>query len=115
MPERRVHLTESSAKRIASAVRAVENGGRDMPGVTFRQPGGDDGGIRLCKTSATFTKGTTATLNVWESGTPPSETQSTGVTVAGVVNKFATIASGKWVAIAQAGNGSWYVIAAECS
>lgn len=70
---------------------------------------------RLCKTSATFNKGTVATLNVWESGTPPNETQTAGQTVPDVINKYANIASGKWVSVALHGNGRWYVIAAECS
>jgi hypothetical protein len=70
---------------------------------------------RLCKTSTAFNKGTVATLNVWESGTPPNETQTSGVTVPNVINKYANIASSKWVSVALHGNGRWYVIAAECS
>lgn len=69
---------------------------------------------RLCKTAAAFNKGTVATLNVWESGTPPNETQTAGQTVPDVINKYANIASGKWVSVALHGNGRWYVIAAEC-
>jgi hypothetical protein len=69
---------------------------------------------RLCKTSSAFNKGAVATLNVWESGTPPSETQASGGTVPNVINKYANIASGKWVSVALHGNGRWYVIAAEC-
>ena len=70
--------------------------------------------MRLCKTTAAFNKGTVATLNVWEGGTPPNETQSAGVTVTQVVNKYADIATGKFVSVATHGNGRWYVIAAEC-
>ncbi len=70
---------------------------------------------RLCKTSSAFNKGTVATLNVWESGAPPSETQTTGVTIPDVVNKYANIATGKFVSVAIHGNGRYYVIAAECS
>lgn len=69
---------------------------------------------RLCKTTAAFSKGTTATLDIWEDGTPPTESQSSGETVEGVVNKYADIASGKWVSVARHGNGYWYVVAAEC-
>ena len=75
----------------------------------------NDATTRLCKTSAAFTKGTTATLNVWESGTPPNETQTSGATVPNVVNKYANIATGKFVSVALHGNGRYYVIAAECS
>lgn len=110
---RRVTFSETDAGRISRTVRAYEKGNRDVSPVTFRQVG-EEGGMRLCKTSSSWTKGTLATLNVWENGTPPNETQSTGVTLANVVNKFATVASGKWVMVAQAGNGSWYLIAAEC-
>jgi hypothetical protein len=69
---------------------------------------------RLCKTSAAFNKGATATLDVWEAGTPPSEGQATGQSVVGVVNKFANIAAFKFVSVAMHGNGYWYVVAAEC-
>jgi predicted RecA/RadA family phage recombinase len=69
---------------------------------------------RLCKTSSSFAKGTTATLDVWEDGTPPSETQTTGVTIPDVVNKYANIGSGKFVSVALHGNGRWYVVSAEC-
>lgn len=69
---------------------------------------------RLCKTSTAFNKGATATLDVWEAGTPPSEGQATGQSVANVVNKFANIAAFKFVSVAMHGNGYWYVVAAEC-
>ena len=110
---RRVTFSETDAGRISRTVRAYEKGNRDVSPVTFRQVG-DDGSVRLCKTSSSWTKGTIATLAVWESGTPPNETQSTGVTIPNCVNKFATVASEKFVIVAQAGNGSWYLIAAEC-
>jgi hypothetical protein len=117
MTKRRVSFTEDGARRIVNAVRDHERGNANQPPVRFNRPvGGDDGGdpVRLGKTTATWTKGTTATINVWESGTPPSETQTTGVTITGCVNKFATVASGKWVIVARGGNGFWYLIAAEC-
>lgn len=79
---------------------------QDLPRPTRRH--------HLCKTSAAFNKGTVATLNIWESGTPPNETQTAGATVPDVINKYANIASGKWVSVAMHGNGRWYVVAAEC-
>ena len=72
------------------------------------------GSLRLCKTTATFNKGTLMTLNIWESGTPPNETQTSGSTVPDVVNKYANIASGKWVSVGRHGNGRFYVVSAEC-
>jgi hypothetical protein len=110
-----VAFSEDGARRVIAATKAYEAGNRDMPGIRFRDAGGDDFSLRLCKTSAAFNKGTTATLNVWESGTPPNETQTTGATVENVVNKYANIASGKFVSVALHGNGRWYVVAAECS
>jgi hypothetical protein len=108
-------LTADAARRIGRAVAKIERGNRDIEPPRMRTAG-DDGGdpVRLCKTTAAWNKGTTATLNVWESGTPPGETQTTGETISGAVNKFANVATGKFCIVAKAGNGSWYLIAAEC-
>ncbi len=76
---------------------------------------GSSGRVRLCKTSSAFNKGTVATLNVWEDGTPPNETQTSGETVVDVINKYANIGAEKFVSVAMHGNGKWYVVAAECS
>jgi hypothetical protein len=110
---RPVTFNEDGARRIIAATKVVEGGGRNMPPVRFRDQGGDDGDpVRLGKTTATWTKGTTATIDLYPNGTPPSETASG--TLSGCVNKFATVASGKWVMVARAGNGYWYLISAEC-
>jgi hypothetical protein len=108
-----VAFSEDGARRVIAATKAHEAGNRDMPGIRFRDTGDDDP-VRLGKTSAAWTKGTTATISVWESGTPPSETQTTGASLTGCVNKFANVASGKWVILARCQNGSYYLIAAEC-
>ena len=108
-----VAFSEDGARRVIAATKAHEAGVRDMPGVRFRDVGDDDP-VRLGKTSAAWTKGTTATINVWESGTAGSETQTSGVTLTGCVNKFANVATGKWVIVARCHNGSYYLIAAEC-
>jgi hypothetical protein len=79
--------------------------------VRLNDPSGGDP-VRLGKTTAAWTKGTTATIDLYPNGTPPSETASG--TLSGCVNKFATVASGKWVMVARAGNGYWYLISAEC-
>jgi hypothetical protein len=111
----RVHLTEGSARRIASAVRIVEQSGRGAPAVTFRQPSDDGDPVRLGKTTAAWNKGTTATIELYEEGTPPSEGKKTPAeTLEDCVNKFANVGSGKWVIVAKAANGSWYLISAEC-
>lgn len=110
---RRVSFNENDARRIAAATRAYERGNRSQPPIRFRQ-GGDDGVVRLGKTVLQWNKGTTASINVWEGGTPPNETQSEGIVLANCVNKFANVSAEKWVILAPAGNGSWYLIAAEC-
>lgn len=111
----RVHLTPESARRIGAAVVRVEQSGRDVPPVMFRQAGEDGDPVRLGKTGALpWSKGTLYALNVWESGTPPNETQTTGQTLVDCVNKFATVAANKWVIVARGQNGYWYLISAEC-
>ena len=116
-----VRITENFAMRIASTVRRVDAmpisfGDGKIP-VRFEDgaPPQAASSLRLCKTSSAFNKGSTATLDVWESGTPPNETQTSGVTVENVINKYANIATGKFVSVALHGNGRWYVVAAECS
>jgi hypothetical protein len=86
-----------------------------MAPVRFRDPGGDGDPIRIGKTTSTWTKNTLATITLYESGTPPNETTGSPTqTLEGCVNKFGDVQSGKWVAVARAANGSWYLIAAEC-
>ena len=101
-------------RRINRAVSAFERGNRDIPPVQFRDAGGDgDEPLRLCKTTAAWNKNTVATLNVWEDGTPPNESQTTGQTIE-AVNKFANVAADKFCSVALHANGRWYLIAAEC-
>ena len=116
-----VRITESFAQRIASTVRRVDampisSGDGKIP-VRFEEgpQAAQPAALRLCKTSSAFNKGTTATLNVWESGTPPSETQTSGETIEGVVNKLFDIPADKWVLVGRALNGAWYVVSAETS
>lgn len=108
-----VAFTASTARRIARTVAAFESGGRNQPPIQFRTSG-DDEPLRLCKTTAAWNKGTLATLEVWEDGTPPSEAKTTGLTIPDCVNKFANVGSGKFCSIALHANGYWYLIAAEC-
>lgn len=124
----RVNFTKPAAERIAAVVRKVEQGSRDQGALTFSKPldqGGGGGGsgagttLRLCRTTATFTKGTLATLQIWEDCQPPNEAASKDDngntrTLGNVVNKYATISSGRWVSVAKHGNGYYYVVSAEC-
>lgn len=110
-----VQFSRGAAQRIAKTVRTVEQGDRNQPGITFDHPIPSSPGrsMRLGKTTATWTKGTLATIALWESGTAPNETSSSR-TIADCVNKFATVAANKWVALARGPGGRHYLIAAEC-
>jgi hypothetical protein len=115
---RRVSFSEDDAGRISKTVRAYEAGNRDMSPIKFRQSGddGEGGTVRLGKTTTAWAKGSLATITVYNNGTPPNETTaSPAVTLSGCVNKFASVATGKWVMLAQTPEGYWYLIAAECS
>ena len=108
-----VAFNEDGARRVIAATKAYESGNRNMSPVKFRQVS-DDGGeaVRLGKTTAVWTKGTTATINVWGDGTPGSETQTSGETLV-CVNKFLRVDAGMWVVVARAANGSWYLVESE--
>lgn len=107
------YISRRTARRISRAVAAFERGDRDLSPVRLRSAGGDESPLRLCKTSAAWAKGTIATLQVWENGTPASETQTEGETIE-AVNKYADVDAGKFCSVALHGNGSYYLVAAEC-
>lgn len=65
----------------------------------------------LGKTNASHAKGASGTINLY-TGTLGSETQVTSVTVT-AWNRYATVASGKWVECDWV-NGGWSVTSAEC-
>lgn len=65
---------------------------------------------RLGKTDAAHNKGATGTVSIW-SGSPGSEVDTTLNVTA--YNRFANVASGKWVWVMHNGDG-WYLTAAEC-
>ena len=105
--------------KIISVVRRVDSmpyksGVARIP-TRFEDDEGPRTAMRLGKTTALWAKGTTATITLYEAGTPPEEEASSPAqTLEDCVNKFANIQGDKWVAVARAGNGSWYLIAAEC-
>lgn len=112
---RGVKFSKDAARRVVAATLAYEGSGRDQPPVKFRTTGDDGDPIRVGKTTAAWNKGTLATITLYENGTPPGETAaSPAETLADCVNKFADVPTDKWVAVARAANGSWYLIAAEC-
>lgn len=71
--------------------------------------------VRVGKTTAAWDKGTLATITLYEEGDPPSEhAASPATTLAGCVNKTQNVPSGKFVIVAKAANGHWYLVDAEC-
>jgi hypothetical protein len=111
---RRIATTSAEGwSRIFGAVRTVENSGRGGTPIPPTYHTGDDPPIILGKTTAAWAKGTTQTIPVY-AGAAGSEAVP-GFSVVGM-NKFAAIASGKWVILAGPNQGGvWYLISAECS
>lgn len=111
-------LTRNAVKRIGRAVNAYERGDRNIHPRKFRSYGGGGGEgepVRLGKTTEAWNKNTLATIELYEEGDPLDEQKKTPAeTIEDCVNKFANIAANKWVLVALAGNGSYYVFAAEC-
>ena len=110
MMAKAVGFTKSAADRIGRVVRTVERAG--TTGATWWDYRADDApGMQLGKTTAAWSKGAKATVDIY-TGKPGTEIKTD--TQANCVNKFADIAYGKWVMLAGL-NGGWYVISAECS
>jgi len=106
---RGVQFTRESAEAIAAVVRTAGDAARHAPGMhNTHAPYASS--HYLSKTTESWSKGTSQSLTLWI-GDPGSEA-SNGETVT-AWNKFATVASGKWVMLARC-NGSFYLIAAEC-
>ena len=101
-----------SAQRIARVVRQVEQEPRRAKPLGFDPVIQERSRALLCKTSAAWDKNTTATLNVWQGGTPPSETQTSGRTIE-AVNKTHWVAAELFVLVSRAGNGRWYLAESE--
>jgi hypothetical protein len=109
----KVAFTADAARRIASATLAHERGNRDMPPIRFRQGGGEEDGVRLGRISATWTKGSTASVDELDA---EGELLSPAVSFT-AKNWFATVTvpSGEYRKVACAlSRGTWILIAAEC-
>ena len=107
----KISLNRRDVKRMAKVVRDAERGDRDLAPVTFRT-GSDETEIRLGTISATWEKGSTATVTQLKpdgSAMSPTRTFTAKNWFAAV-----TVSSGtKKVACASVGN-QWILIAAEC-
>lgn len=111
MTRRIIQASRDTWARISRSVRATEGGGRDAI-IGSPHLGSDDSDAVLCKTTAAWAKGSSATLQIW-AGQPGSET-NTGVTLT-AYNRYAAIATGKFCTVMLHRHGYYYVIAAECS
>ena len=108
--EQPVQFKLADAQRIADVVSLVEGSRRGRTGSSLSRNVFASSHY-LSKTTAAWTKGTKATLTLYV-GDGGSEAASSGDTVE-AWNKFANVATGKWVMLARA-NGTFYLVAAEC-
>ena len=100
-----------TARRVLRATRSFEGVVPPIGGARVTSAG-DDSDAVLCKTTAAWAKGSSATLQIW-AGAPGSET-NTGVTLS-AYNRYAAIATGKFCTVMLHRHGYYYVIAAECA
>lgn len=98
-----VAFSKDAAKRIAATVRKVEG----MPGTDGLGLGDHQAayGVHLCKTTAKWTKGTEATLDLYNKKTRAATTRTLKA-----FNAFADVEAGRWVAVSGG-----LLIAAECT
>jgi len=105
-----VKFSRQSAQRIAKAVRTVEGGNRDQPGITFDHPS-PSASARVFRI-ATFD----GTWSIGASKTVTFKYQSSTPNTALATNLFAVVGStagSRDCAIAKDGT-AWFLIAAEC-
>lgn len=95
-----------------ATIRLRRKGNVVQPKRRYRaNPPREGAGILLGKTTTAHAKGASQSIDLY-AGTLGSET-ATGETLTGVYNRFATLATGKWVHVASV-NGRWELSAAEC-
>lgn len=73
-----------------------------------RAGGGDP--VRLGKTTSDWLVNTKATLDVWESGTSPGETKTTGEQLDAVNKTKTKVSAGVFVIVAKGKTGEWYLV-----
>jgi hypothetical protein len=110
-------FTKRDAQRIANCVASFERGKRKQKGIKYqRNYAGGGSPVRLGKTTAAWSKGTLATIRLYEEGTPPNETAaSPEETLEGCVNHFADVDADRWVVVAKGVTGAWYLAEYERS
>jgi len=105
-----VKFTRPAAQRIANAVRQVEGGNRDQPGIVFDHPPPSSNAkvFRVCTFTGAWSINSAKTVTFKYTTATPNTAVAT--------NLFATLgtaASSRNCAIAKDGT-AWFLIAAEC-
>lgn len=98
-----------SAGTGEGAILWKEDGEGEDKWALIRFGAGSESKLKLGKTVASWTKGTSQAVELW-----PAGEQSDPIDSEEAYNVFADIEEDKWVMIAQEDTGAWYLIAAEC-
>lgn len=101
----KAYFSEDAARRVVAATRVVEGMAVDRGAVISTYRGDEPNSLVIAKTTATWNKGTSATLDRY-TGKAGMEAKDGTVEA---FNRFATVPAGRWVAIFDG-----YLIAAEC-
>jgi len=107
-----VTFSRGAAQRIAKAVRTVEGGDRNQPGLTFDHPmpSASSKVFRVCTFTGTWSKGSSKTVTFKSTTSTPNTAVAQNI----FVSVGSTATGSKNCAIAKDGT-AWYLIAAECS
>ena len=104
---------KSAADRIAAATKRVENATFERGILDDYPVPGDGDGLKLCKTTAAWEKGTSADLTEY-AGTAGNEKAVSGAEKVSAYNHLGDVETGKWVLVASV-NGEWYLVATEAA
>jgi hypothetical protein len=108
-----VSFSRGAAQRIAKAVRTVEAGDRNQPGLTFDHPmPGGSKVFRVCTFTGSWSKNTAKVVTFLGVASPPNTAVAQNIFVA--ITGTTSTSTTKNCAIAKDGT-AWYLIAAECS
>jgi hypothetical protein len=96
---------------LSRALQKYEQGDRDIPGVKLRTAFDDATGVRLGRTTAAWSKGSTQEIElIYEAG---PDTEGSGGDTLQAHNQTMDVAEDRIVIVAQATNGAWYLVEAE--
>ena len=109
-----VSFSRPAAQRIAKAVRTVEAGDRNQPGLTFDHPqfGATGKLFRVCTFTGAWSKNSAKVVTFRGITSTPNTAVAQNIFVA--ITGTTSTSTTKNCAIARDGT-AWYVIAAECS